>query len=105
MTSHYTSRWARKAPTPNAARYPTAAEVADILGGKTQAGGYMCRVPAPCIATAIGNPRSASRMGAMVGRCSIALLAARTTRSSPRLGRRACPRGRDGSELGRQAVF
>ena len=47
MNSHYTSRWARKSPTPDAMRYPTAAEVAAILRGKRQANGsYLC--PCPC---------------------------------------------------------
>ena len=76
MTSHYTSRWARKAPTPNAARYPTAAEVADILGGKTQAGGYMCRCPGPLHRNRDRNPslsvkdgRNGRRAGSHFDRC------------------------------------
>ena len=56
MTSHYTSRWARKSPTPDATRYPTAAEVAAILGGKTQAGGYMCHCPGPLHRNGDRNP-------------------------------------------------
>ena len=46
MSSHYTSRWARKSPTSDATRYPTAAEVAAILRGKRQANGsYLCTCP------------------------------------------------------------
>ncbi len=56
MASNYYSRSARKRPTPTASRYPTAAEVAAILGGKTQAGGYMCRCPGPLHRNGDRNP-------------------------------------------------
>ena len=46
MTSSYSSRLARKQPTPDATRYPTAAEVAAILRGKRQGNGsYLCTCP------------------------------------------------------------
>jgi hypothetical protein len=42
----YSSRLPRKQPTSDAARYPTAAEVAAILRGRRLAdGSYMCRCP------------------------------------------------------------
>ena len=63
MSSHYTSRWARKSPTPDATRYPTAAEVAAILGGKTQAGGYMCRCPGPLHRNGDRNPSLSVKNG------------------------------------------
>jgi hypothetical protein len=46
MTSSYSSRLARKQPTPDTTRYPTAAEVAAILRGKRQGNGsYLCTCP------------------------------------------------------------
>jgi putative DNA primase/helicase len=56
MANNYYSRLARKRPTPTASRYPTAAEIADILGGKTQADGYMCRCPGPLHRNGDRNP-------------------------------------------------
>jgi putative DNA primase/helicase len=56
MANNYYSRLARKQPILGAPHYPTAAEMADILGGKTQAGGYMCRCPGPLHRNGDRNP-------------------------------------------------
>jgi putative DNA primase/helicase len=56
MASNYYSRSGRKRPTPTASRCANAAEVAAILGGKTQAGGYMCRCPGPLHRNRDRNP-------------------------------------------------
>jgi hypothetical protein len=64
MTSYYSSRLARRQPTPGTTRYPTAAEVAAILRGKRQAdGSYMCSCPCPLHRRGDLNPSLSVRDG------------------------------------------